>query len=296
MKSIPYYIVDVFAENRFGGNPLAVFLHGQILTDREMLLLAQEINYPETTFIFTERSEENKHKVRIFTPTEEIPFAGHPSLGTAYIIKKELLSSAENIVHLDLPAGIVPITFNNDTSEDNMFWMQQISPWFSKPINPSEILEVLQLDLTDIDSNYPIQEVSTGLPTLIIPLKNKEVLHQCLLNREQYFKLISRMEAKILHLFSPNKQADSEDVLCVRNFGDYYGISEEPATGSANGALAAYLIKNKYFGTSEINLRVKQEYKGRAGHLYLKAQENSSGIEVFVGGKVRFMAKGEFFI
>lgn len=296
MRKLDYYVVDVFAENRYEGNQLAVFLGGENLTEAEMLRIAKEINYAEITFLQAEAAKNGGYNVRIFTPVEEVPFAGHPSLGTAYIIQTQILNEPVSKITLNEKAGSIPISWNKQDSLTDVLWMEQLPPAFSRILPPESLLSVLNITENDLDLRYPIQEVSTGLPTLIVPMKNSEAVRKCRLDQQKYFEMVNRIDAKLIHAFCPG-EANSGNEIRVRNFGDYYGVSEEPATGSANGCLAGYLVKHKYFGKERINIRVEQGKEiGRLGHLYLQASQNDKGIKVHVGGKVWLVAKGEFYI
>ncbi|WP_456278418.1 PhzF family phenazine biosynthesis protein [Bacillus sp. AK128] len=294
MKTIPYYIVDVFAENKFEGNQLAVFLHASELTDEEMLCMAKEMNFAEVSFVLSQ--DELGFNVRIFTPVEEVPFAGHPSLGTAFVIRHHVIKQHVDVINLHLKAGEIPVTINDKNTKTELLWMNQLNPVFLETIDPHEILEVLNIEMDDLDPRFPIQEVSTGLPTLVVPVKNLKSLEKCLINREKYFKLVNKLDAKLIHVFCPETY-NPKNHLNVRNFGDYYGVSEEPATGSANGCLAGYLIKHRYFDADEFDIRVEQGREiGRLGHLYLQAHKDGEDINIKVGGKVIPVAKGEFYI
>lgn len=296
MKTVPYYIVDVFAENRFEGNQLAVFLNAATLTDSEMLNIAQEMNYSEVSFVNSNKETNNGFAVRIFTPTGEVPFAGHPSLGTAYVIVTHMLSEKVASINLNLKAGKVLITLDYRNQLADMLWMKQLNPTFSNFIEPRIILEILGLDEEDIDIKFPIQEVSTGLATIIVPLKNLKSIEKCTINKEKYFQLVDKIDAKLIHVFCPETHS-KQNQLNVRNFGDYYGISEEPATGSANGCLAAYLVNYRYFNDVKIDIRVEQGREiNRLGHLYLRAEKLQQKINVWIGGKVVSIAHGEFYV
>jgi trans-2,3-dihydro-3-hydroxyanthranilate isomerase len=156
------------------------------------------------------------------------------------------------------------------------------------------VAPVLSLDLDEIDLRYPVQEVSTGIPFIIVPLKTHESLKKIRVNREKYFDLVENTQAKEILVFCPETYAPDND-LSVRVFAEYLGIPEDPATGSANGCLAGYLVEYAYFGEKPVDVRVEQGYEiGRPSLLLLKAQKNGDTIEVSVGGKVVMVAKGEF--
>jgi trans-2,3-dihydro-3-hydroxyanthranilate isomerase len=292
MKNLTFYIVDVFAVEKYTGNQLAVFTDAGNLSDQEMQRLAKEINYSETTFITSIKPQNGGYDVRIFTPERELPFAGHPTLGTAYIIQQVMLNQAVDIVNLNLKAGQISVTWQNSELGE-VLWMRQNSPTFEQKLEPSALAEVLNLEVEAIDARFPIQEVSTGLPFIIVPLKNHAVLKAIRTNRDRYFELIQDTQAKDILVFCPETYA-TENQLSVRVFAEYSGVPEDPATGSANGCLAAYLAEYSYFGEPFIDVRVEQGYEiGRPSLLLLKAEKKAETIEVFVGGKVVMVAKGE---
>lgn len=290
--SIPFYIVDVFAQRKFTGNQLAVFRQAADLTTEQMQAIAKEMNYSETTFILSETPQEDGYPVRIFTPEQELPFAGHPTLGTAFVLLQEVIEQTVSIVNLNLKVGQIPVTpIYVDRGIDKL-WMRQNSPVFGEQFEPDELAAILNLDRNQI-ADFPIQTVSTGVPFIIVPLKTIADLQQAKVNKEQFFKRIETTEAKAILVFCPETRSP-DNQLSVRVFADGLGVPEDPATGSANGCLAAYLVEYEYFGKSAIDVRVEQGYEiGRPSLLLLKA-EKTAQIQVSVGGSVILIAKGEF--
>jgi|Deesub1362B_J571_1020462.scaffolds.fasta_scaffold02483_5 trans-2,3-dihydro-3-hydroxyanthranilate isomerase len=294
MSKLTFYIVDVFAEEKYAGNQLAVFRNAEALSDTEMQQIAKEMNYSETTFILSEEKQNYKYDVRIFTPEEEVPFAGHPTLGTAYVIQHEIIKEPIERIILNLKVGQIPVTINYSGEQVDVLWMKQVTPTFGKIFDAGQISQVLSLDKRDIDDRFPIQEVSTGLPFIIVPLKTLDALKQAKVARDKYFELIKDTQAKAILIFCPETYKEEND-LSVRVFADYYGVPEDPATGSGNGCLAGYLVKYRYFGEDRINIRVEQGYEiGRPSLLFLRAEEKEGKINISVGGKVIMIAKGEF--
>ena len=234
MNRFTFYIVDVFAEKKYTGNQLAVFRNAGKLSDIEMQCLAKEMNYSETTFILSEKKRDEGYDVRVFTLEEEIPFAGHPTLGTAYVIQSEIIGKPVRKVILNLKIGQIPVTVNYKEEKVDILWMKQKAPVFSKIFDREQISEVLSISKGEIDDRFPVQEVSTGLPFIIVPLKNLDVLKKAQVKKEAYFKLIENTDAKAILIFSPETYKKEND-LSVRVFADYYGVPEDPATGSANG-------------------------------------------------------------
>lgn len=293
MERINYSIVDVFSNGKYTGNQLAVFKNAGNIPDKEMQQIAKEINFSETTFILSDSKNDGGYDVRIFTPNEEVPFAGHPTIGTAYIIQNEVLEAPLDNIILNFKGGQITVSFNN---QEELLWMKQNQPTFGRILDTDKISEVLNIHKENIDDRFPIQEVSTGLPVLVVPLKLLEAVKKVKINREKYFELIEHMDAKAIMVFSPETY-DSKNDLNVRDFADYYGIPEDAATGSSNGCLAAYLVKYGYFERSEIDIRVEQGYEiERPSLLFLKAGDDNGEIDVHVGGKVVKIAQGEWFL
>ena len=286
MGNPTFYIVDVFAEKKYAGNQLAVIRGAGNLSDGEMQSIAAEMNYSETTFILSEEEQNGGYNVRIFTPKEEVPFAGHPTLGTAYVIAHEIRAEPVERITLNLKVGQLPVIFGD------VSWMRQPSPTFDNTFTASQLSRVLGLRDTDLNERFPIQEVSTGLPCIVAPLKSMEALKRCRVDRDAYYDLISTTQAKAILVFSPEPY-DKAD-LSVRFFADYYGVPEDSATGSANGCLAGYLVEHRYFDTDSIDVRAEQGYEiGRPSLLYLRAEKTEREIGVSVGGKVQMVARGE---
>ncbi|MDY6783438.1 MAG: PhzF family phenazine biosynthesis protein [Cyanobacteriota bacterium] len=289
MVNLPLYLVDVFADRKYAGNQLAVVADAGDLSDSEMQAIAREINFSETSFILHRQPRNGGYDVRIFSPQKELPFAGHPTLGTAFIIQKEFLKDSEKSIVLNLKVGQIRV----NPQESTLLWMQQNSPVFGQRLEGATLGEVLNIDIEQIDLRFPIQEVSTGIPFTIVPLKTHEALKGVRVNREKYFEWAKSAQAPEILIFCPGTYSPDND-LSVRVFAECLGIPEDPATGSANGCLAAYLLEYDYFEGKSIDIRVEQGYEiGRPSLLFLKAQRKDGKIEVFVGGKVLMVAKGE---
>jgi trans-2,3-dihydro-3-hydroxyanthranilate isomerase len=295
MSSLHFYIVDVFAETKYTGNQLAVFTNAADLTSEQMQLIAKEINYSETTFLTSPSQILGGYNVRIFTPEQELPFAGHPTLGTAYVLQKELIKIPVQQIFLNLKIGQVPVNFEYINNVVESLWMQQKAPTFRQMLAVETVGEILRVEPEEIDSRFPIQEVSTGVPFIIVPMKTLKSLQKIKINQEKYFQLVATTDAKSILTFCPETYHPYNH-LNVRVFCDFFGIPEDPATGSANGCLAGYLVEYSYFGSQKISIRVEQGYEiKRPSLLLLEAEKKDTGaIEVRVGGKAIMTAKGEF--
>ena len=278
-----FEIVDVFATGKYTGNQLAVVRDAGDATDDEMLAVAKEFGFSETTFV---ESEGNEPRVRIFTPAEEVNFAGHPTLGTAAVLLGDRDSEE---VTLDLNVGPLPVR-----EQEGVLWMEQNAAEFGDVRNRESVAEVLDIKATDIDDDYPVQEVSTGLPAVIVPLETLDAVRRVSLDREAYDEFVAESDAKLLHAFAPETYEDEND-LNARMFAPYYGVPEDPATGSANGCLGAYLVEHGYLDSSDVDVRVEQGYEvERPSLVRVCARKNENrSVDVEVGGTVERVAKGE---
>jgi trans-2,3-dihydro-3-hydroxyanthranilate isomerase len=294
MSDLRFNIVDVFAEHKYEGNQLAVFRNPSSLSDDDMQRIAKEMNYAETTFIMSEVERDGGFDVRIFTPEEEIPFAGHPTLGTALIIQEDIVKQNVDQILLNLKVGQIPVTFKYRENQADILWMKQKEPVFGPTADPQELAAVLSIDKEEIDSRFPVQEVSTGLPFVIVPLTGRSAVKRAFIARDKYMDFIRTREAKAILLFCAEPYSEEHD-LNARMFADYFGVPEDPATGSANGCLAGYLVEHRYFDRENIDIQVEQGNEiGRPSVLYLRADKDGSFIHVHVGGRVKRVAEGRF--
>jgi len=249
------------------------------------------MNFQESTFITGVDLDNLVFKVRIFTKERELPFAGHPTLGTAYVIQKAIVGRQVEKVTLDLKAGMIPVTFSYVDGEADVLWMKQLNPVFGETHQPEPVAEFLGLEPEDIDTDWPIQEVSTGVPFFMIPLTSRDAVVRTRIDREKLAAYTQGTEAKSPLVFC-REPVHPENHLKVRMIGS---TGEDPATGSANGCLAGYLAKHRYFGGPRVDVRVEQGYEiGRPSLLYLRSEDKGEEIDVYGGGRNAMVAKGEF--
>ena len=288
-----FFIVDVFAEAPYSGNQLAVFLNGHLYSDDEMQRLAHEMNFSETTFVLPHDNRDGTHRVRIFTPVSELPFAGHPTLGTAYIIATELSDSAVDTVTLDLNAGRIPVALERDAAGAiRRLTMRQLPPTFGPPLDPARIAAVLDVPVEALDPRYPVQEVSTGLPFLIVPLQRLSDVRAIRSGRVAAAALAQGLADHAVLVFCPETY-DPTHQLNVRVFVPHMGIPEDPATGSAGGCLTGYLVQHGYFGPDPFQIQAEQGYEvQRPSLLYLAGERTGDAITIQVGGTVQLIAEG----
>ena len=283
-----FFISDVFADSRYSGNQLATFLDCAGLSRKEMQAIAREVNFSETTFVLSDEEKDGGYEVRIFTPKSELPFAGHPTLGTAFVIRNEVIRRKVKRVVLRLGVGDVPVTF----AGDGLAWMRQPRPEFGRAYDAKPVARMLSLNEDEIDPDFPILEVSTGVPFLIVPLCSRVSLGRIKVDAECMSGLLSNAWAQAPLVFAKGGQEKGQD-LSVRVFPILHGITEDAATGSGNGCLAAYLSRTKYLGSEKVDAIVGQGYElGRPSTLHLRASPMKAGIKVEVGGKVQKVAEG----
>lgn len=246
MRVRDFYIADVFAEEKYQGNQLAVLIPARALSTEEMQRIAREINFSETAFILSGKQDNGGYDVRIFTPDAEVPFAGHPTWGTAFIIQQVSENCESNQITLNLEVGQILVTIEDD----------QLIP------------------IEDMDSCFPIQIVSTGLPAVIVPLRSLEAVNRCEVHHDRYQNFIDTViKANILG-FAPETERKEND-LSVRVFLDDPGFPEDLATGSANGNLAGYLVTHNFFESKNIGCRVEQGFQmGRPSILTIQAEQH----------------------
>lgn len=220
--------------------------------------------------------------VRIFTPNSELPFAGHPTLGTAYLIRNEILKTNVSELTLNLGVGNIPVTF----SEDDVSWMKQKTPRFGEPVSREAIADELGIQASDIDRQFPVLPVSTGLEFLMVPLNSYKALKAA--------RITDGKLADGYFVFCNGGYNDRQDIQ-ARMFASALGVAEDPATGSANGCLASYLVEFKYLGSNEVEVVVGQGYEiDRPSQLYLRASRLDAVYDIRVGGKVRVVAEGKW--
>jgi trans-2,3-dihydro-3-hydroxyanthranilate isomerase len=288
-----FYLVDVFARERYTGNQLAVVTDADGLDTAGMQAIAAEMDFSETTFV-TGPPEDGAWPVRIFTPAAEVPFAGHPTLGTAAVIREHLADGRPETVPLDLEVGEVPVdVVPADAGTGETLWMTQQPPAFGDRLDHAALADVLGLPMNSLDRDWPVQVVSTGLPTIVVPLTDRDALASIDLDRAAYDRVTGDREAKNVLAFCRDPREPEND-LADRVFAPFYDVPEDPATGSSNGCLAAYLARHEYFDGPVVDARVEQGYEmGRPSLLSLRADATGEGVSVEVGGQVVAVAEGQ---
>ena len=291
MRRYPFVQLDVFTSRPLEGNALAVFTDARGLSDQEMQQIAKETNLSETTFIIpreTAVEAERGVQVRIFTTQEELPFAGHPTLGTATVVRGD---SGAPKVELDLRVGKVPVFFEDREAGPAFGEMRQMNPQFGQIHRAEDIAAVTGLATSDLYSDLPIQTVNTGLAFVIVPVKSLAKLQQMQLDWFRADRYLRGKDAKFLYFISTEATFPDARVHARMIF---YG-TEDPATGSAAGCCAGWLVK---YGVAKSNERVLIEQGleiNRPSRLYVTAEKHGDSVtNVRVGGHAVEIARGEY--
>lgn len=288
MSRMEFFIVDVFTVGRkYTGNQLAVYLGNPPAS--LMQQLAKEINFSETTFVISDLPENGGYNVRIFMPEVEVDFAGHPVLGTAYVIQRELIGAPIKELTLNLPVGQIPVSF----ADDGLLWMRQNPPEFGHTFSAADLAQILNVREEDIDSRFPVQEVSTGMAFVLAPMASLAAVKRARVNLDRLRAILGAHEAIAPAIFCA-ETLDADNDIHVRVLDDIYGAPEDPATGSANGCIAGYLVEYDYLGADRIAIRAEQGYQiGRPSLLHLEAERVDDEIVIRVGGRVEMVAQGQ---
>jgi trans-2,3-dihydro-3-hydroxyanthranilate isomerase len=290
--------VDVFAERPLQGNQLAIFTDARGLSTEEMQALARETNLSETSFILPRDSDVERERgvqVRIFTTEEELPFAGHPTLGTASWLywNHPTLRGAEQIT-LDLRVGRIPVRFTPpQPTEQGVFGtMRQKNPTFGDIHDRAAIAAALNLSVDDLDPDLPIQTVSTGMAQCIVPLKSMAVAARLQVPQSSRAYL-ERTDAKFAYCITRADAGSGADWHARMQF--YNG--EDPATGSAAGCAISYLVRYG-LASSRQPIVIEQGIEMlRPSRIHVAATRSGETVsEVFVGGRTILVAMGRFFL
>jgi len=290
-----FYIVDVFAERPYAGNPLAVVVGADGLSDETMQQIAAETNYSETTFVGSAPEHDQGYRVRIFTPAREIAFAGHPILGTAWVVRHHVMQTASaDPVRLNLAVGQVPVTF--ESSADGS---REVAWFLAPPVLPGttcaaeRIAAALGISPEDIETRAPVQQLSAGISAMIVPLRSLQALRRSQLDLEAFAPLAREGFPPLIYLFCSETHHRGND-LCARFFFEAHGVREDPATGNGAAFLGAYLLEHRFFPGSDLSLRIEQGYEIRRPSLVmLRARMAGRAREVYVGGHVLPIVQGE---
>lgn len=302
VRSLDYVVVDAFSDTALAGNPLAVVMNTIGLDTERMQAIAREFNLSETTFVERRPAaveQEEGVRVRIFTTQEELPFAGHPTLGTASMLKIFSPDSVQDdTVLLALNVGRVPVRFDGQVSSSGAIFgeMTQRDPEFGADLDSAAVARLIGLSADDLDASSPPQVVSTGTAFAIVLLRSLEALGRLKINHDEAASFLRGQGGRWFYTLAPDANQDENGTRCYRARMQFHG-GEDPATGSAAGCAIAYLVSRGIVPSGErIHLRQGLEI-GRPSDLFLSARRDAQKItDIRVGGSTVLVAKGQLFL
>ncbi len=292
---IKFYTCDVFTDKRFGGNQLAVFPDARNIPEEKLQAIAREFNFSETTFVYPPSSTANTKRVRIFTPGDEMPFAGHPTVGTAItlgMIGDITLTGTETKIIFEEMVGPIPVIIHSVDGKPTFAQFTAAKlPEFSEHVpTPYTLAKMLAISIDEImNSQFPIQFVSVGYPFLFVAVKNRETLKRIRVDT----RVMEELELKEVYIFTADAE-QSDFHFRSRMFAPLLGITEDPATGSAAAAFAGYLAAKDPLQTGTLKWNIEQGVEmGRPSLLFVEADKNKgTTTAVRVGGNAVMMTEG----
>ena len=290
--SNPFFIVDVFAETRYTGNPLAVVINTTSFTESIMQTIAAEMDFSETTFITPVPDKDGGYRVRIFTPTHEVAFAGHPILGSAHILRDYMSHEDNNEIKINLNDCQILVTFESYSFNKSISWFRAPPMSLGLTSDPQPVAEALDISLKDLDTKSPIQVISAGTSALIVPLCSLEALRQSKLNLEKYSLLTAKGFPPLIYLFT-RETYERKNNLCARFFFESNGVREDPATGNGAAFLGLYLLEHNLLSSSDISIRIEQGHEvQRPSLIHLRAHLLNNEYQIHIGGQVINIVQG----
>ncbi|MDP1767945.1 MAG: PhzF family phenazine biosynthesis protein [Nitrospirota bacterium] len=301
-RSLKFYQADVFSGEPFGGNPVAVFPDAGGLTDDQLQQIAREMNLSETVFVFPPTDKAAVVKLRIFTPTQEIPFAGHPVLGTFFILAElGIIPVKESITRVmqECNIGLFPVELHAEDGLVERVVMTQPKPEFLGPVEDVEDLYKVASALglakhVIADMKWPIEVVSTGLPVMIVPVRTLTAVRSIRPDASAITDVCRRFGANGIMVFT-TVTVEPTATVHARMFAPSIGILEDPATGSASGALGAYLVQNRVVEvTPTTEIVVEQGYEiERPSQIFVRVESDDDIIQTIkVGGQCVMVVEG----
>ncbi len=299
MRRLHYHIIDVFTDRAFGGNPLAVITNGRGVDDVTMQSVAKEFNLSETTFVLPPDNPKHDWRVRIFTPGNELPMAGHPTVGTAFILAREHLiprGERESNIVFEEGVGPVPVRVEFENGEPSFAEMSQPLPTFGTRLDDRQaVARMLSLEESDLEPDLPVEVVSCGVPFLYVPLRSLDAARRA----RPRVDLIEHVADE--HGFPPEVFVFTREVegagstVHSRMFAPGLGIPEDPATGAASGPLGCYLVRyGLVAGDASAEIVSEQGIEmGRPSYVRITIERRGDDITaVRVGGQCHFMGEG----
>jgi len=302
-RSYRYLHYDVFTDHLFGGNQLAVYLDGRGLTKETMQAIAQEMNFSESTFLLPAETPGTDVRMRIFTPAEELPMAGHPTIGTTFALARAgvIEYGRQNFV-FGCGIGPVPVALTWNGGDLGFAWMTQPLPTFGETIgDPARTAAALSLSPAAVaGTGHPVQVVSCGVPFLFVPLTTRMAVDNVVVNAGALHALFSDTKSRPHGIFVFSAEpGDARATVYSRMFAPELGITEDPATGVASGPLGCYLLKYKIVPSdkSESIVSLQGAKMGRPSYIHIAISLDKGRISnVRVGGEAVLAGEGTLYV
>ena len=295
--TISYLHYDVFTNQPFRGNQLAVFTDARGLESWQMQALAREMNFSESTFIFPPEAASTDIRMRIFTPTSELPMAGHPTIGSTFALAHTgVIKKGSRRFVFGLNIGPTPVDLEWDGARLRFAWMTQSPPTFGPEVSDrAAVAAAIGLGAADLHDDLPVQQVSCGVPFLMVPLKDRAIVDRAVSDAAAYRRLGTVVQGQNgIFLFSISRDAD--ETVYSRMFAPGIGIAEDPATGSASGPLGCYLVRHSvvYGDEAQRIVSVQGVAMGRDSRIHIAIGGTRDAItDVKVGGEAILVGTGE---
>jgi trans-2,3-dihydro-3-hydroxyanthranilate isomerase len=310
MRHYRFLQLDVFTDRAFNGNPLAVFPEGEGLDDALMQHIAREMNLSETVFVFPSQDERALRRLRIFTPAQELPFAGHPVVGTWNMLAREGVvplpegGSGLTRIYQEVGIGVLPVDVEFAEGNPVRVVMTQgeflVQPEVSEASRKELIARALGLATEDLDSDLPIRTISTGNQILAVPVRTLEALGRCRVNPQLLIESYANGKTIGCYAFTRETVDGNPSEAHARGFFPEQGIQEDPATGSAAGPLAAYLVHQGALSVEAapdniFRFVIEQgDFMGRPSRIQAEVKGTRGAVaEVHIGGPSIVVARGE---
>lgn len=287
------YCVDVFATEPYSGNPLAVVVGNDAMEERRMQRIAAETNYSETTFVRRPQAGNGGYDVRIFTPSREIAFAGHPILGTAWVVRNYIADDKPNVLTLNIGVGEVLVRFEGEEEAREIAWFMAPEIEMGRTFDRETFAQILGLSVEDIAEEFPVQRLTAGVSALVVPVTGLDPLERSMLDLEKFKTFVPQSTSPLVYVYS-RETHDSRNDVCARFFFEAYGVREDAATGNGAAFLGAYLLEHNVLERRSLSLRIEQGHKvRRLSVIHLRGSVKGDRKEIEVGGQVIPTIEGE---
>ena len=300
--SLSFLQYDVFTDQALAGNQLAVFLDARALSTERMQAIAREMNFSESTFILPPEAAGTDVRMRIFAPTNELPMAGHPTIGSTFALAHTgTIRAGQSRFVFGLGVGPVPVDLEWDGDRLRFVWMTQLKPEFGPAIEAREAgAAAIGLEIGDLAPDLPIQQVSTGLPFLFVPVRSRHAVDRASSDVSAHRRLMSSIGVDLGIFLFAVLPAGSPETAYSRMFAPTFGMVEDPATGSASGALGCYLVRHKLVTGGDARrgmVSLQGMAMGRPSRIHIAIDSRGDEIvSVKVGGTAVLVARGELLV